>query len=219
MEVLDAIDSQCFCQSFVDKSVSWDKVTILLNSSLHAPRAGNLHHLKFVLLLNQKEKQQLAEAAHDQLYIAQAPLCIVVCSDKENLKRYYPKNCDYYSVQDSAVAVQNLFLTAVSMGMGTHWVRTFDEEKVRYQLKLPDHVKPESMVAVGYTDQPSTEKRVPQLDSCVYFHEYGNKKRDAGLFPFVNDENIEKVKNESTGFLKKVKNIFKKEKETNAKPH
>ncbi len=211
MEVLDAIGDQCFCQSFLDKPVGWDKVTILLNSALNAPRAGNLNHLRFVLITDPKKKQDVADASIEQSWIGQAPLCIVICSDQEDLKKYYPKRCKHYGVQDAAVAVQNMFLTATTFEMGMYWVRVFDKEKISYLLKLPGHIIPESIVAIGYTSQDKEHNKIPPLDGCVSYDDYGNKERNLKLFP-VTREAIKEVKADSEGILQSLKNLIKKEK-------
>jgi nitroreductase len=58
-----------------------------------------------------------------------------------------------YCLQDTAAAVTNIQLTAVSLGLGSCWVGSFDESKTAEVLHLPPNLRPVAMLPIGYPDR------------------------------------------------------------------
>jgi nitroreductase len=66
-------------------------------------------------------------------------------------------------IQDAAASVQNLLLVAHARGLGAVWVGSFDEERVRSLLDIPDAMRPVALVPVGWpAEKPSPRSRVPR---------------------------------------------------------
>jgi nitroreductase len=60
-----------------------------------------------------------------------------------------------------AIAVEHIVLEAVELGLGSCWVRLFDEEKVRGVLDLPEHLYVVALLPVGVPDEdPQTRPRL-----------------------------------------------------------
>jgi len=105
----------------------------------------------------------LARAAFQQDFIAQAPLMFVVCGLPErSARRYGERGENLYVFQDTAAAVQNLLLLATSLGYGTCWVGAFDESQVSEVLSLPVQERPLALIPIGKSaEQPSPPQRLP----------------------------------------------------------
>lgn len=116
-----------------------------------APSAGGIYPTNFLVIDEQKTKNQIAEAAFGQNFIAQAPVVIVVVSDLEKTaSRYGERGKNLYAIQDAAAATENLLLAATALGLGSCWVGAFDEEKVAEILKLKKSQRPLTVVPIGY---------------------------------------------------------------------
>jgi nitroreductase len=128
-----------------------------------APSAGNRQPWHFYLVQRPEIKSDLARAAFQQNFIAQAPLVFVICGLPErSAKRYGDRGSELYVFQDTAAAVQSLLLCATDMGYGTCWVGAFDETEVSKVLSLPAEERPLAMVPIGKAaEHPSPPQRLP----------------------------------------------------------
>jgi nitroreductase len=61
-----------------------------------------------------------------------------------------------------AIAIEHIALEAVELGLGSCWVRLFDEKKINQLLKLPEHLYVVALLAVGVPDEePKPRPRLP----------------------------------------------------------
>jgi len=61
-----------------------------------------------------------------------------------------------------AIAIEHIVLTAVELGLGSCWVRLFDEKKVKQILKLPEYVFAVALLPIGIPDEdPPARPRLP----------------------------------------------------------
>lgn len=173
MDVLEAIKGRRSIRDFRSDEVSVEIVEELLEAAMWAPSAGNIQPWEFIVVRNPEIKQGLAEAALDQEFIAKAPVVIVVCAN-ENLSStgYGVRGQTLYCIQDTAAAIQNIHLTAYSLGLGTCWIGAFREEEARKILKIPEGVRPVAMIPVGYAAEiPQPRKRKP-VDQIVHYETF-----------------------------------------------
>ena len=73
-----------------------------------------------------------------------------------------------YSVQDTSTAAQNLTLAAWEKGIGSCWVGSFNDEKVREVLVLPKHVKPMAIIPMGYPASMAAKTQRRKLGEVVH---------------------------------------------------
>lgn len=133
------------------KEVEDEKIEKILEAAKMAPSAGNMRDWHFEVVKDSDKKIKIAQAALGQMFIAEAPVVIVVCSDLKIAEEHYgERGVSLYSAQDSAAACQNLFLAATALDLGACWVGAFDEREVRNILELPEHIRPLVIVPVGY---------------------------------------------------------------------
>ncbi len=134
-----------------DQEVSADLVTGLLSAAIEAPSAGNRQSWHFVVVRSEGVRAALGHAAGDQMFIATAPVVIVVCADPaRSAARYRERGRSLYTFQDTAAAAENLLLAATDLGLGACWVGAFDEQGVRQALSLRRELVPVAIIPVGY---------------------------------------------------------------------
>ena len=74
-----------------------------------------------------------------------------------------------------AIAVEHIVLQAVEIGLGTCWVRWYEDNKVKEILDIPEHVEVMALLPVGIPDEaPSSRPRL-SLDKIVFSEKYGGK--------------------------------------------
>ena len=87
----------------------------------------------------------------------------VVCADeKRAAESYGGRGKTLYCIQDTAAAIQNILLTACSMGLGTCWIGAFKEDEVRKVVNAPKNMRPVALIPVGYpNEEPKARPRRP----------------------------------------------------------
>ena len=163
----EAIKGRRSIRKYCDKPVPRDMLDQILESAKAAPSAGNLQARDFFVVTDSETKQHLVNAAMGQKFIAQADIVVVVCANSDEIDSYGQRGIELYMIQDSAASVQNMLLTAYSLGLGTCWVGAFDESIVIEAMKLPKHFRPVAIIPIGWPDQSCRERS--KRDDDVHF--------------------------------------------------
>jgi nitroreductase len=164
MDVIEAIKKRRSIRQYLDKDVPEEALSTILECARLAPSAGNRQPWVFVVVKTKAVKDLLMAASGNQPSIGQAPVVIVVCADPEvSGARYEDRGRTLYCFQDTAAAIENMMLAAVSFGLGTCWVGAFKETEVRKALDLPHNLRPVAMFPLGY---PAQERGPRDLRPC-----------------------------------------------------
>jgi len=163
LDVLEAINARRSIRSYRGDPVPEAMVLKVLEAATKAPSAGNVQPFKIVLVRGASGRSELAKAAWDQGFVAEAPVVIVFLVDlNEASGRYGSRGRELYSLLDVGAAIENLMLAAQENGLGTCWVGAFKEEEVARALNLPSDLRPVSIVSLGYpTRQPKERVKKP----------------------------------------------------------
>jgi len=182
-DILELIKSRRTIKNFLPKFVAWEKLARIIDAGRYAPSSGNVQNWKFIVCVDSGVKQKLADASYEQLEIAMAGALIVVVAEPEKAERYYGLRGErLYSVQNCAAAIQNMLLEAHSLGLGTRWVGAFEEEEVRSICGIPENVRPQAIIAVGYPKEVPPKPPKYPLETVVYFHNWRSKMRDSNKY-------------------------------------
>ena len=182
-DILDLIKARRNIKQFLPKFVSWEKVSRIIDAARHAPSSGNVQNWKFVIVNDPDQKQQVAEAAYEQYEIVNAGVLVIVCAEPEKAERYYGLRGErLYTIQNCAAAIQNMLLEAQSLGLGTRWIGGFDEEAIKTMFKIPEEVRPQAIIAIGYPREvPAKPPKYP-LETLVYFGVWRLRLRDPAKY-------------------------------------
>ena len=169
MEILEAIRGRRSVRNFQKKDIPQKIVEKLIDALIWAPSAGNLQARKFFFLQDAKLKEDIACAALNQDFIAEAPLVIIGCTDSRISGRYGERGEYLYSIQDVAVSIMGMMLVAHENELGTVWVGAFREEEIFDLLNLPKNLRPVAIVPVGYPAKiPSPPPRVSRHEAVEF---------------------------------------------------
>ncbi len=163
MEFDKVVKKRHMVRAFEDRPVEDEKIKKILKNAHQAPSAGFLQPQEFILVKKLAVKKQLAAAALDQDFIAEAPVVIVACADtKRSASRYGSRGIERYSIIDAAYASLLILMTAVNEGLGACFVGAFYDDDVSKVLRLPEGVIPVGIIPIGYSAQgPEKYPRIP----------------------------------------------------------
>src|SRR3990170_7134283 len=170
MELQEAIKGRRSIRNFKKQNVPEETITQLIEAATYAPSAGNIQPWQFIIVKNPTVKRKLAESALNQNHVKDAPVVIVVCADeKSSSMGYGTRGRTLYCLQDTAAATQNILLAAHSLGLGTCWVGTFNEDEVKETLKAPEGIKPVAMIPLGYPNKVTRQRGRRLLNQIVHY--------------------------------------------------
>jgi nitroreductase len=151
-DVFAAIFERRSVRSFTHQEVPLATVTRLLEAAAAAPSAGNVQPWKFFVVEDADTRKELARAALNQAWMADAPVVIVVCADLARAEKTYgERGRTLYALQDTAAAAQNILLGATALGLGTCWVGAFNERMVAAVFDLETQLlRPVAMIPLGH---------------------------------------------------------------------
>ncbi len=151
MNFLDVIFSRKSVRSFQNKEISDDILQQILEAGRLAPSWQNKQCWHFIVIKNKEKRKQLALQngliGTVNFFIKDAPIIIVACANPS--KSGEMNNQNYYLV-DTAIAFQQMMLTAWNFGIGSCWLGAFNEEKVKKILAIPKEIKVVGMSPFGY---------------------------------------------------------------------
>src|SRR4030042_995737 len=176
MNVFDAVTTWVPVKKFDKKPVDDKLIGVMLYMATHAESAGNLQGWEFIIVKDDATKEKLYKAALKQDQIKSAPVCIVVCADLKKFSLKYHERGEFlYSIQDTSSAVTIILLTATSLGLGSDWIRAFDEDSVKDILELPDEIRPVGIIPLGYAkERVKRDERIP-FDRLTWYDKYKQK--------------------------------------------
>lgn len=174
MDVFEAIKGRRSVRKYKPELVPEDLVKKILEAAVWAPSGSNIQTWNFIVIKDKKVLDMVRKISPG--YFGDAPLAILVCSDKERAYKLGGKlGRDYLTVADCAMAVQNMLLAAYASGLGTCVVKSFSSTAIKHILEIPEGIEPELLVIVGYPDQlPKLPSRRP-LQEITYLNRYGEK--------------------------------------------
>ena len=171
-QITDAIHKRRSTRSFTEQQVEYEKLETLLDAAIWAPSGGNnqswlftaIQNKVILLELNQLVREGFKSWIPDDDYPPKHNA--KASSQKENYNFYYhaptliiASNKPNYenAMADCALALENIFLAAQSLGLGScyinqlHWLR--NDVKIRdflFELGIPKEHTICSSAAIGY---------------------------------------------------------------------
>lgn len=148
METLKAIFTRRSVRDFKSDLISEADLQDLLRAGMQAPSARNEQPWHFIVIDDQELLHAITEFHPYAKMLLQAPLAILVCSDR----KLESKRASW--LQDCSAATQNILLAAHAKELGAVWLGIFpDSERVfgmQSLLEMPKDIRPVALVAIGY---------------------------------------------------------------------
>jgi len=141
-------------RKFTADKVSPEARQTLIEAALRSPSSRGINPWEFIVVDDPELLRQLARAKqHGSQFLKNAPLAIVVCADSSKSDVW---------VEDCSIAAIIIQLTALSVGLGSCWAQIRNrqhnlditaERHIQELLGLPEQMKVECVLGIGYPDE------------------------------------------------------------------
>jgi nitroreductase len=176
MDFETVVKRRRMCREFLDRGVPQEKIDRILQLASRYPSAGHTEPQEFIVVRDQRVKHDLARAAIAQMFVAQAPLVIVVVSDvRRSARRYGERGVRFFSIIDGAFVAMIILLAVVEEGLGACFVGSFYDEEVQEVLSLPQEVRPIGIIPIGYCAEGPRKFRRRSREQIVHRDQYGRR--------------------------------------------
>jgi nitroreductase len=179
MSLLELIKRRKSCRKFnPTRSVPPELIRQCLEAAQHAPSACNSQPWTFIVITDEKVRQEICEKAlctglyKMNAFCREAPVLIAIVSEK---MRFWAtlgsqaRDTRYYLI-DVGIAGEHFALQAEELGLATCWLGWFDEKAVKKKLAVPRGKRVDVMLALGYADhdwrgKPHGRKSLGEISS------------------------------------------------------
>lgn len=159
--VIENILTRRSIRSFTDKEISKEDIELLIKAALYAPSARNLQTWRFTVLTKKEDIKALSSVIGKVLeregYDMYDPSLVIIPSNKKESP---------YGRDDNACALENIFLAAHSLGIGSVWINQLhgisdnpEVRKVLDRFEIPEDHIVFGIAALGYSAEE--EKKEP----------------------------------------------------------
>lgn len=172
METLKTIKTRRSIRKFKEKEIPEEIIEDILESAMRAPSSCNTQPWAFIVIKDKNKLKNLSQISKYSSFVANAPICIVVCLTPE--KPSFSPN-KYHSV---ACAVENMLLAIHGYNLGSCWtfIKDFDETEVERKAKeilnIPEDVEVICMLPIGYPDEILKEKILKDKNKLVHYESW-----------------------------------------------
>lgn len=153
MDLLNLMRTRRSVRTYADRPIPPEQLETLLKAAALAPTSRNRKPCSFHLVTDRALLEQLASAkSAGAAFTSQAGAAIVTAAD--------PEIADTW-IEDSAIAMTYMMLTAEALGLGCCWVQMHlrsdaagvsAEERVRQILGLPERSRIVGFLSLGMKD-------------------------------------------------------------------
>jgi nitroreductase len=164
MDVSKAISTRRSIRRYKPDPIPEDVLLKVLEAARLAPSAGNRQPWRFVVVKDKNRRMELAKAANNQSFIAEAPVVIAVLGES-SISRWYK--------QDPMIAAEHICLEATELGLGTCWIGAFNEPDVKKILKIPEGSSVICLLPLGYPAESPQARERKRLEEVFFREEYG----------------------------------------------
>lgn len=171
MNVFEVIKNRCSVREYKPDPVPEESLKKILEAARFAPSAHNAQDWKFVVVKDLKKKKKLAEAAHNQEFIAEAPVVIVAVALNPNQLM----SCDVpsYAV-DLSIACSYMVLQAWELGLGTCWIGAFSQKDIKKIMGIPEKYKVVTLLPFGFPVESPEPKIRKSLEEIVCYEDFND---------------------------------------------
>jgi nitroreductase len=164
MNVFDAIRTLLAVRSYKPTPVPDDVIRRIVEAGRLTGSGMNGQPWHFIVVRDAETLRKLGALASSGPYVAQAPLAIVVATEKSR-----------FAVSDASRAIQSMLLTAWEEGVGSNWVGFGGLDKVKGVLDIPAGLDVLAILPFGYPARAvgKGKKQRKALREVAHLERYG----------------------------------------------
>jgi len=165
MDIFEALKRRRTTRLFKPEAISKELLDRLLYAARRAPTGGNVDTRRFVIVTDSQIIEMIRKLSPG--FYGSCPALIVICTDLS------ASEDDPTAIFDAGASAENIALAATALNIGVGFVKSYPEVAVKRILGIPEKVRTEIIVKVGYVapDQPKPPRT---LKSPAYLNECGS---------------------------------------------
>jgi len=164
MDAFEAVRTLLAVRSYQDRPVSDAVVRRIVEAGRLTGSGMNRQPWNFIVVRDREMLRKLGVVASSGPYVAQAPLAIVVATDRSR-----------FAASDASRAIQSMLLTAWADGVGSNWVGFGGLEKSKALLDIPASLDVLAILPFGYPARAvgKGQKQRKALREVAHSERYG----------------------------------------------
>lgn len=170
MELMEGLLTRRSVRKYQDKPISKEVLAQIIKAGQYAPSAHNTQPWEFLVIEDKVALKHFRVMQRSALFAENAAAVILVCG-REDISFSRPKEGWSYIDIDCSAATENILLAAHALGVGACWCgaspMTGPIAAIKEYFKLPENVKPFSVVVLGY---PEEMPKQPERDNPERIH-------------------------------------------------
>jgi nitroreductase len=171
--MIDLLRTRRSIRKYAQKPIDGKTIDVLIEALLRSPTSRNGKSWEFIVADDRDLLFKLSQAREQgSHHLRDAPLGIIVCADSAKSDVW---------VEDCSIAAILVQMTAHDLGLGSCWIQIRNrnhtemmsaERYIQNLLGLPQHIKVECMVSVGYPNEIKNQIANSELeyDKVKYNH-------------------------------------------------
>jgi len=168
MTVIEVIRKRYSCRSYQDRPVEQEKLDQIFEAARLAPSAKNLQDWRFVVVTDKQKKRQVADTTNRPNVFVKAGAIIAACSNSD----FVMKCGQPVAPIDVAIALEHISLQATELGLATCWIGSFETDKVREILGIPQDIAIIELMALGYPADGQRETSREPIENILCYEKW-----------------------------------------------
>lgn len=148
----------------MDKEIPDDVLDKIIEAGRQSPSAANRQPYHFVIVTNSETKKELSGLLSG--FLTTAPVVIVGCANPKALLT------GKWATIDTTIALENMVIAAWSLGIGSCWIGSFNEDKVKKTLKIPEDWKTVALITLGYPAEEPKARKKKSIDDLFSYNRF-----------------------------------------------
>jgi nitroreductase len=157
--------------NFLKKKVEKEKVHEILTAAMFAPTSMNQRPWEFIVITEDKTKNDLSKATAFSSFTKIAPVIIVISYNTNKSNRFQ---------EDCALSAENIYLETTHQGLGTCYVQIAGgmegnvgdpEDHVRRILNIPESHRILCLMPIGYPANQTEPHKDAEFDESKIHYE------------------------------------------------
>jgi len=169
MDLISAIYDRRSIRKYTDKPIKSSDLNKLLEAARWSPNAGNKNAWRFIVITDADLKKTMLNFMPG---VNDTPAAIILISIEPSQQRV-TEATRLVHMADSAIAAQNIALTAYSMGIGSCIVASFADVAMRALLNIPENISPYIAITLGYPNESPKPPPRRSINKISFLNAYG----------------------------------------------
>ena len=178
--MIKAIEERRSIRKYKNIPVEKEKIQEIIESGRISPSGSNTQPWHFIIVESDEMRNKVSYACHNQKWMVQAPVFIVCVADirsrlDEGHMSINEESCENevkLIIRDTSLAIENMMLQAVDLGLGTCCIAWFTQDEIRPVLNIPEDKYVVSVITVGYSDENPKMRPRKKVEEIIHYEKW-----------------------------------------------